>query len=220
MDETWNVHVDGNSIFAKWFYPPINQVAELGAYFKKYIVYNSNTAIPGQNWLEMTSAISDTKEAYRSSAKRNLLVVGETTNSSDKRYLYSPEQIIDQAKAYIQKVKSDGQNWEVILVGTIPRADFDRVEDNIAFNARLISVDNYMREHYKEMGADYFIDVREKSPEWFTLRSDKYTAKFMDSLNTCNSYDKINADMVHPINVARDAFANAILYGLKEYINA
>lgn len=133
--------------------------------------------------------------------------------------MHTPEEVIAQTTEYIKTVRSNNQNWEIILVGTIPRADFKNDSDNILFNQRLKAVDDHMRSHYKEMGANYYVDVRERQPNWFRLRDDGFTAKFMDSLATCNSYDGVVVDRVHPVKEAREAFAKAILDGMVEYIN-
>lgn len=207
-----HVHVDANSLFAKWIAPGIETVGDLGAAIKASGATSSNTAIPGQSWDDMRLRADDVDAAYVP-GKTNVLITGETTNQ-----VYNlgstTEQTIQKAQQYITARKAAHPDWIILLVGTIPRADLATPELNRAANQRLLEVDNYQRAHLQDMGVHGWVDVRSAAPEWFALRPDGMTAPFMDSLTTCNSYDGKIPDMVHPIGEARIAFANAIAEGL------
>lgn len=207
-----HVHVDANSLFAKWIAPGIETVGDLGAAIKAAGATSSNTAIPGQTWDDMRLRADDVDSAYRP-GKTNVLITGETTNQ-----IYNagstPEQAIQKAQQYISARKALHPDWVILLVGTIPRADLATPEKNKAANAALLTVDEYQKAHLEDMGVHGFVDVRKFAPEWFGLREDGLTAPFMDSLSTCNSYDGKAPDMVHPINAPRTAFANAIAEAL------
>lgn len=203
-----HVHVDANSLFAKWISPGIETVGNLGAAIKTAGATSSNTAIPGQTWDDMRLRADDVDAAYVP-GKTNVLITGETTNQ-----VYNlgstTEQAIQKAQQYISARRAVHSDWIILLVGTIPRADLATAELNKAANQRLVEVDRYQRSHLRDIGAHGWVDVRGFAPEWFSLREDGMTAPFMDSLGTCNSYNGKAPDMVHPIGEARVAFANAI----------
>lgn len=203
-----HVHVDANSLFARWIAPGVETVGNLGAAINSAGATSSNTAIPGQSWDDMRLRADDVDAAYVP-GKTNVLITGETTNQ-----VYNAgstvEQTIQKAQQYISARKAVHPDWIILLVGTIPRADLATAELNKAANQRLVEVDSYQRSHLQDMGVHGFVDVRSYAPEWFSLRTDGTTAPFMDSIETCNSYDREVPDMVHPIGEARVAFANAI----------
>lgn len=207
-----HVHVDANSLFAKWIAPGIETVGDLGAAIKAAGATSSNSAIPGQTWDDMRLRADDVDAAYVP-GKTNVLITGETTNQ-----IYNagstPEQAIQKAQQYISARKALHPDWIILLVGTIPRADLSTPELNEDANQRLLDVDRYQKTHLEDLGVHGFVDVRGFAPEWFALRADGMTAPFMDSLSTCNSYNSKDPDMVHPVNEPRTAFANAIAAAL------
>lgn len=208
-----HIHVDANSLFARWIAPGIETVGDLGAAIKAAGTTSSNTAIPGQSWDDMRLRADDVDASYRP-GKTNVLITGETTNQ-----IYNAgstaEQAIQKAQQYISARKAAHPDWIILLVGTIPRADLATAELNREANQKLLEVDAYQKENLSDMGVHGFVDVRAFAPEWYALRSDGTTAAFMDSPATCNVYaGQAGPDMVHPINAPRTAFANAIAEGL------
>lgn len=213
LNSNVHIHVDANSLFANWIASGIETVGELGKAIKSSGATSSNSAIPGQSWDDMRLRSDDVDSSYVP-GKTNVLIIGETTNQ-----VYNlgstTEQTIQKAQQYITARKLAHPDWIILLVGTIPRADLSTPELNKQANQKLLEVDNYQRTHLQDMGVHGFVDIRNLSSGWFSLREDGMTAKFMDNLSTCNSYNNIDPDMVHPIGEARLAFANAILEGIK-----
>lgn len=208
-----HIHVDANSLFAKWIAPGIETVGDLGAAIKASGATSSNTAIPGQTWDDMRLRADDVDSAYRP-GKTNVLITGETTNQVYNIGSSVPE-TIQKAQQYISARKAAHPDWIILLVGTIPRADLATAELNKAANQRLLEVDAYQASHLEDIGVHGWVDIRAAAPEWYKLRADGMTAKFMDSTQTCNMYaGATGPDMVHPINQPRVAFANAIAAAL------
>lgn len=171
-------------------------------------------AIPGQTWADMTKNATDVQGLWRS-GKKNILVTGETTNSIFVEGASVAKTVAD-AKAYIAARRAS-QKWDyIMLCGTIPRGDKATTAENVELNKRLIDADNQLKAD--ESLYNSWVDFRAFSPEWFGLRGDGYTAKFMDSTSTCSPTGK-RPDMIHPIGVARDAFADAIADSLKRLLS-
>lgn len=212
LNSSVNVHVDANSLFANWIAAGIETVGDLGSKLKKAGVTSSNSAIPGQSWDDMRLRANDVDSAFVS-GKTNVLITGETTNQIYNMNS-SVEDTIRKSQQYISERRVANPDWIILLVGTIPRADLASDDLNRSANQKLLDVDAYHKSHLDDVGVNGFVDVRAFSPEWFGLRSDGMTAKFMDSLTTCNSYNGSDPDRVHPINEPRTAFANAIAAGL------
>lgn len=214
LGQNVHIHVDANSLFARWIAPGIEAIGNLGAAINSAGATSSNTAIPGQSWDDMRLRADDVDAAYVP-GKTNVLITGETTNQ-----VYNAgstvEQTIQKAQQYITARKLAHPDWIILLVGTIPRADLATAELNRAANQRLVEVDAYHKANMRDVGVHGFVDIREFAPEWFALRSDGATAAFMDSLETCNSYDGKVPDMVHPVNAARTAFADAVALGITQ----
>lgn len=209
-----HIHIDANSLFARWIAPGLETVGNFGKLVSSSGATTSNSAIPGQTWDDMRLAASDVDSAYVS-GKTNVLVTGETTNQVYNAGS-SVEQTIQKAQQYITARKLAHPDWIILLVGTIPRADLATPELNRAANQKLIEVDAYHKANMLDVGIHGFVDIRRFAPEWFALRSDGATAAFMDSLDVCNSYDGKVPDMVHPVNVARTAFADAVALGITQ----
>lgn len=209
-----HIHIDANSLFARWIAPGLETVGNFGKLVSSSGATASNSAIPGQTWDDMRLAASDVDSAYIP-GKTNVLVTGETTNQVYNAGS-SVEQTIQKAQQYITARKLAHPDWIILLVGTIPRADLATPELNRVANQKLIEVDAYHKANMLDVGVHGFVDIRRFAPEWFALRPDGATAAFMDSLETCNSYDGKVPDMVHPINAARTAFADAIALGITQ----
>lgn len=213
FDETTNIVVDANSLFARWVAPGIQEVAGFKQLIQSTGANVGNCAIPGQTWADMTKNAADVQGLWRS-GKKNILVTGETTN-----YIFvegaTVAKTVADAKAYIAARRAS-QKWDyVVLCGTIPRGDKATATENIELNRRLIDADNQLKADDSPYST--WVDFRAFSPEWFGLRGDGYTAKFMDSTATCNPVGG-KPDMIHPIGVARDAFADAIADGIKRLL--
>lgn len=214
FDETTNIVVDANSLFARWVAPGIQDVAGFKNLIQSTGANVGNCAIPGQTWADMTKNAADVQGLWRS-GKKNILVTGETTNSIFVEGATVAKTVAD-AKAYIAARRAS-QKWDyVVLCGTIPRGDKATPQENVELNRRLIDADNQLRAD--ESLYNSWVDFRAFSPEWFGLRPDGYTAKFMDSTSTCNPVGG-KPDMIHPIGVARDVFADAIADGIKRLLN-
>lgn len=214
FDETTNIVVDANSLFARWVAPGINDVAGFKQLIQSTGANVGNCAIPGQNWADMTKNASDVQGLWRD-GKRNILVTGETTNSIFVEGASVTKTVAD-AKAYIAARRAS-QKWDyIVLCGTIPRGDKATAQESVELNKRLIDVDNQLKAD--ESLYSSWVDFRAFSPEWFGLRGDGYTAKFMDSTATCNPVGG-KPDMIHPIGAPRDVFADAIADGIKRLLN-
>lgn len=209
MDETFNLVVDANSLFARWVAPGIQEVAGFKNLIQSTGANVSNCASPGQTWASMTKNAADVQGLWRS-GKKNILVTGETTNSIFVEGATVAKTVAD-AKAYIAARRAS-QKWDyVVLCGTIPRGDKATAQENVEMNKRILDVDAQLRAD--ESLYNSWVDFRAFSPEWFGLRNDGYTAKFMDSTATCRPTGG-RPDMVHPIGAPRDVFADAIADGL------
>lgn len=214
FDETYNIVVDANSLFARWVAPGIQEVAGFKNLIQSTGANVGNCAIPGQTWADMTKNATDVQGLWRS-GKKNILVTGETTNSIFVEGATVAKTVAD-AKAYIAARRAS-QKWDyVVLCGTIPRGDKATAQENATLNRSLLEVDTQLRADASLY--DSWVDFRAFSPEWFGLRPDGYSAKFMDSVATCNTVGG-KPDMIHPIGVARDAFADAIADGIKRLLN-
>lgn len=209
FDETYNIVVDANSLFARWVAPGIQDVAGFKNLIQSTGANVGNCAIPGQTWADMTKNASDVQSLWRS-GKKNILVTGETTNSIFVEGATVAKTVAD-AKAYIAARRAS-QKWDyVVLCGTIPRGDKATAQENIELNKRILDVDAQLKADTTLY--DSWVDFRAFSPEWFGLRNDGYSAKFMDSTATCNPTGG-RPDMIHPIGAPRDVFADAIADGL------
>lgn len=209
-----HVHVDANSLFAKWIAPGIQEVGQLGAMLKASGASSSNTAIPGQSWAEMRLASSDVEASYVP-GKTNVLIVGESTNQAfNGAQVANAQEVLREARRYLVARRAAHPDYVILGVGTIPRADRATAEENRQANQVLLEVDRAMSQNLGEYELDGWVDVRAFAPQWFKLREDGMTAPFMDSLETCNSYNRKDPDMVHPIGAPRTAFADAIAQGL------
>lgn len=214
FDETTNIVVDANSLFARWVAPGIQEVAGFKSLIQSTGANVGNCAIPGQNWADMTKNASDVQGLWRD-GKKNILVTGETTNSIFVEGATVAKTVAD-AKAYIAARRAS-QKWDyIVMCGTIPRGDKATAQENVELNKRLIEADKQLRAD--ESLYNSWVDFRAFSPEWFGLHPDGYSAKFMDSVATCNVLGG-KPDMIHPIGVARDVFADAIADGIKRLLN-
>ena len=209
FNESYFIAVDGNSLYARWIAPAINEVSKFGALVKGSGANSGNVAVPGQTWADMIKNATDIDGLYVP-GKKNILVIGETTNS-----LYnegaSVEKAVTDAKAYIAARRS-AHKWEkIILCGTIPRADKSSQAENRALNQKLLEVDARLRADVSLY--DVWVDYRAYAPEWYALAADGVTAPFM-APGACNVLGG-QIDMIHPIGAARDAYADAIADGLR-----
>ena len=214
FDETTNIVVDANSLFARWVAPGIQEVAGFKNLIQSTGANVSNCAIPGQTWADMTKNATDVQGLWRA-GKKNILVTGETTNSIFVEGATVAKTVAD-ARAYIAARRAS-QKWDyVVLCGTIPRGDKAMAQENVEMNKRILDVDSQLKADTTLY--DSWVDFRAFSPEWFGLRGDGYSAKFMDSTSTCNPVGG-GPDMIHPIGAPRDVFADAIADGLKRLLN-
>ena len=213
FDETYNIVVDANSLFARWVAPGIQDVAGFKNLIQSTGVGAGNCAIPGQTWADMTKNATDVQGLWRD-GKKNILVTSETTNSIFVEGATVAKTVAD-AKAYIAARRAS-QKWDyVVLCGTIPRGDKATATENIELNRRLIDVDNQLKAD--DSLYNTWVDFRAFSSEWFGLRNDGYSAKFMDSTATCKPVGG-RPDMIHPIGAPRDVFADAIADGIKRLL--
>lgn len=209
FNESYFIAVDGNSLYARWIAPAINEVSKFGALVKGSGANSGNVSIPGQTWADMIKNAADIDGLYVP-GKKNILVIGETTNSIYNEGA-SVEKTVSDAKAYIAARRA-AQKWEkIILCGTIPRADKSSPAENRALNQRLLEVDARMRADTSLY--DVWVDYHAYAPQWYTLAADGATAQFMTP-GTCNVLGG-KIDMIHPIGAARDAYADAIADGLR-----
>lgn len=209
FNESYFIAVDGNSLYARWIAPAINEVSKFGTLVKGSGANSGNVAIPGQTWADMIKNATDIDNLYTSD-KKNILVIGETTNS-----VYNEgarvEKTVSDAKAYIAARRA-AHKWEkIILCGTIPRADKSSPAENRALNQQLLEVDARLRADTSLY--DVWVDYRAYAPQWYSLAADGATAPFM-APGTCNVLSG-KIDMIHPIGAARDAYADAIADGLR-----
>lgn len=213
FDETYTFVVDANSLFARWVAPGIQDVAGFKQLIQSTGANVGNCAVPGQTWADMTKNAADVQSLWRS-GKKNILVTGETTNSIFVEGATVAKTVAD-AKAYIAARRAS-QKWDyIVMCGTIPRGDKATAQENVTLNRSLLEVDTQLRADASLY--DSWVDFRTFSPEWFGLRPDGYTAKFMDSIATCNPTGG-RPDMIHPIGAPRDAFADAIADGLNRLL--
>lgn len=209
FNESYFIAVDGNSLYARWIAPAINEVATFGALLKGSGANSGNVAIPGQTWADMIKNAADIDGLYVP-GKKNILVIGETTNSIYNEGA-SVEKTVSDAKAYIAARRA-AHKWEkIVLCGTIPRADRSISTENRSLNQRLLEVDARLRADTSLY--DVWVDYRAYAPQWYTLAADGATAPFM-APGTCNILGG-QIDMIHPIGAARDAYADAIADGLR-----
>lgn len=208
FNESYFIAVDGNSLYARWIAPAINEVSKFGALVKGSGANSGNVAVPGQTWADMIKNATDIDGLYVP-GKKNILVIGETTNSIYNEGA-SVEKTVSDAKAYIAARRA-AHKWEkIILCGTIPRADKSSQAENRSLNQRLLEVDALLRADTSLY--DVWVDYRAYAPQWYALAADGATAPFM-APGTCNVLSG-KIDMIHPIGAARDAYADAIADGL------
>lgn len=209
FNESYFIAVDGNSLYARWIAPAINDVSKFGALVKGSGANSGNVAVPGQTWADMIKNASDIDGLYVP-GKKNILVIGETTNSIYNEGA-SVEKTVSDAKAYIAARRA-AHKWEkIILCGTIPRADKSSQAENRSLNQRLLEVDARLRSDTSLY--DVWVDYRAYAPQWYTLAADGAVAPFM-APGACNVLGG-KIDMIHPIGAARDAYADAIADGLR-----
>lgn len=209
FNESYFIAVDGNSLYARWIAPAINDVSKFGALVKGSGANSGNVAIPGQTWADMIKNAADIDGLYVP-GKKNILVIGETTNSIYNEGA-SVEKAVADAKAYIAARRAAHKWGKIILCGTIPRADKSTQTENRSLNQRLLEVDARLR---ADTGLyDVWVDYRAYAPQWYALAADGATAPFM-APGACNVLGG-KIDMIHPIGAARDAYADAIADGLR-----
>ena len=209
FNESYFIAVDGNSLYARWIAPAINEVSKFGALVKGSGANSGNVSIPGQTWADMIKNATDIDGLYVP-GKKNILVIGETTNSIYNEGA-SVEKTVSDAKAYIAARRA-AHKWEkIILCGTIPRADKSSQAENRSLNQRLLEVDARLRADASLY--DVWVDYRAYAPQWYGLAADGAVAPFM-APGACNVLGG-KIDMIHPIGAARDAYADAIADGLR-----
>lgn len=209
FNESYFIAVDGNSLYARWIAPAINEVSKFGTLVKGSGANSGNVAVPGQTWADMIKNATDIDSLYVP-GKKNILIIGETTNSIYNEGA-SVEKTVSDAKTYIAARRA-AHKWEkIILCGTIPRADKSSQAENRALNQRLLEVDVRLRSDTSLY--DAWVDYRAYAPQWYGLAADGATAPFM-APGTCNVLSG-KIDMIHPIGAARDAYADAIADGLR-----
>lgn len=211
--ENINLVIDGNSHYAVWVYPKIEDVGNLNSLRSNSKASSVNLAIPGQSWNDMKQSPESTDNAWVE-GKLNVLVVGETTNSVFGGSTGSPvrtttEQVIQDAMQYIssRKLKHD---WVILLCGTIPRGGSSAYS---AQNALALDVDDYMSKNYKDMGAHGFCDFRESPYFDNDGTSTNSSEKWM---GISGLSQETTVPFIHPLGVARVSFANRIAESLQK----
>lgn len=59
FNESYFIAVDGNSLYARWIAPAINEVSKFGALVKGSGANSGNVSIPGQTWADMIKNAAD-----------------------------------------------------------------------------------------------------------------------------------------------------------------
>lgn len=215
-----HIIIDANSYYATWTYSPIQEIGALKQLITSAGATVSNTAIPGQTWTNMRVNNEDVIAAFKP-GKRNILICGETRNWVATHGGCTADDVAMEASLYIATVRAAvqaryGQDFDrVILCGTIPNSTFldePWKTDIPGMNKVLAGFDDLARADPGSLGADVFADFRSKT-RWFS--GDGTTrAPFAQTQETVKEPIS-GTDWVHPVGVAREAFAEAIADALK-----
>ena len=237
-----NIVVDANSYYANWVYDPIDKVGAFGQLVRERGASSRNVAIAGQTWRNMRMNLTDMVNSF-DPAKENVLVCGETRNfvaQVSRRPDATPEvpnppedsieawsaralsTVIKEATSYISAAQAAvraryGKGFDrVVLCGTIPNSTLgDEAWKGFVpeMNQVLIKFDEYARAHYREMGADAFVDFRTNT-DWF---GGDGTTKPGFAQTQATVYEQLaTGEWVHPTGAARDAFAGIIADAVKK----
>lgn len=223
LDATLNVAVDGNSYYAAWFYPAIDEVPPLRELLNHAGVTHGNDATPGHQWGDMLNV--SRRDSLLSPSRTNLLVVGEDRNTACTALVANPtwtaQQVADytlgQAARYLSRARAAG--WEILKALTLPSAmmaDQTLLTLDATLNDALHIVDQWWRDNWRSEGMVEIADFRAHAPEWFGFTwDDSGTQGFMASTATCAALGPGGTvDRIHPIGAARTAFAGAIAAAL------
>lgn len=228
LDAGTNIVIDANSYYARWTYPGIDDVGELGALFASSGASHRNFAIPGQTWGNMRTSIADAIGGF-DPAKKNILVCGETRNMifTHPGWLAdgadaAAEKLLSAAARYIQtaqrEVKSKyGKGWDaVVICGTIPNsadpAEKYSQEQTLTANAAMLKFDEVLRADPSRVGADAFADFRTYAPQFFGGDGSTRAGFAQDPALVMEKGDA----WIHPLGAAREALAGAIAKALKK----
>ena len=223
LDDTLNVVVDGNSYYAAWIAPAIDEVSPLRELLNNAGVTHANDATPGHQWGDMLNV--SRRDSFLSPSRTNLLVVGEDRNAAANALVANPtwtaQQVADytlgQAGRYLSRARAAG--WEILKALTLPSAmmaDQTLLALDPVLNEALQIVDQWWRDNWRSEGMVEIADFRAHAPELFGFTWDgSGTQGFMASTATCAALGPGGTvDRVHPIGAARTAFAGAIAAAL------
>ena len=216
-----HIIIDANSYYAAWTYPGIQEIGALKQLITSAGATVSNTAIPGQTWSNMRVNNEDVIAAFKP-GKRNILICGETRNWVATHGGCTVNDVAMEASLYIATVRAavqarHGQDFDrVILCGTIPNSTFldePWKNDIPGMNKVLAGFDDLARADPGALGSDVFADFRSKT-RWFS-GDGTGRAPFAQTQETVKESIS-GTDWVHPVGVAREAFAEAIADALKQ----
>ena len=219
LGQDTHIIIDANSYYAAWTYPGIQEIGELKKLITSAGATVSNTAIPGQAWTNMRVNNEDVLAAFKP-GQRNILICGETRNWVATHGGCTADDVAMEAALYIAATRAAvqtryGQDFDrVVLCGTIPNSTFldePWKNDIPGMNRVLSGFDDLARADPGSLGADVFADFRSKT-RWFS--GDGTTrAPFAQTQDTVKEPIS-GTDWVHPVGVAREAFAEAIAEAL------
>lgn len=163
-NNTVNLHVDGNSIYAPWGSKGMDQVIfEETPTIGTSGATRTNTAIAGQSWQDMIDNPADTDNAWVE-GKTNVLLLSETHNTIASKNKTATENI-QLARQYIAARRAK-HPWIILLVGTIPAGgNPDTLTPGGVItwgtaNSRFTETDAYMAANYQDMGVHGYVDLR------------------------------------------------------------
>lgn len=232
LDAGTNIVIDAISYYARWAYPGIDEIGELGALFASSGASHRNFAIPGQTWENMRTSIADAVGGF-DPAKKNILVCGETRNMifTHPGWLAdgadaAAEKLLSVAARYIQAAQREvkgkyGKGWDaVVICGTIPNSadpsEKYSQEQTLTANSAMLKFDETLRGDPSRVGADAFADFRTHAPQFFGGDGSTRAGFAQDPALVMEK----GAAWIHPLGAAREALAGAIAAAIRKVSGA
>lgn len=119
----------------------------------------TNTAVSGQTINDMRTRGPTFVDPTFDSAKSNVLILWEGTNSISNSPVRTGLEAIADMTAYIAERRAANPAWKIVLLTTIPRYFMNGITVPLG-NAQLLVYNNYILANYRAMGADAVVDVR------------------------------------------------------------
>ncbi len=148
-------------------------------------------AIGGQSWANMRDNHADL-DALLQPGKRNILVFSETTNSINNENKNTTQTISDM-RGFVSVASA----WERHMILTMPRRQ-SPIGNITQTNLDLVTVDNYVRANWHEIGLSGYIDLRLPGSIWNLADYSDASFSTLDAWTTAAELFSGSGQYIHP----------------------